>query len=659
MILESARVENYRCIDDSSEFTFRSLTTLVGKNESGKTALLKALYKLNPLVPADGAFSDTEYPRRRWASYRERRHRNPDRVTTTTWQLEAPDLEALAAVLGPDALNSARVVLTKGYDNRLRWQLDIDERRVVAGLVRGAQLEAGELKSLWSVNGVAELLRTLEHVEAPSAGQAALLAQVHERFPHASVEDRAITVLEPRLPKFLYFAEYHRLPAEISINELIRRKALGQLTIVDSVFLALLELANTTPEEIQEIDQFEYLVAELESASQRVTREVLDYWSQDRSLEVDFRCDAARPNDPPPLNSGYVLRMRIRNRRHNVTLSFDERSTGFIWFFSFLVWLTHIRRDRASDYLVLLDEPGLGLHARAQMDLMRFVREQLLPAYQVVYTTHTPFMIDPSHLDGVRTVEDVTSGEQVLGTKVGDRFLSSDPDTLFPIRAALAYDVAKQAVAEPQTLLVDRPSDILYLKWFSRELELQGREHLDPEWRIVPIGGLDSIAPFATLFATQSQRIAVLTDGLMTHPRRLEGLWERGVLQFGRILRPALYLDAEREDAQIEDLLGRALYRELVNGCYELPEPGVLSPDAPAVDGAAASPAPAASSRLLAQVEAHFRSMPPWAPRFDSFGPASFLVENTHELRGSLPDLDSALARFEKLFRDLNSLIVD
>jgi energy-coupling factor transporter ATP-binding protein EcfA2 len=649
MILESVRVENFKCIDDSTEFTTRSLTALVGKNESGKTALLKALYRINPVAPAEGRFADTEYPRRRWSEYRERRQRTPDRVITTVWQLEVPDIEALAAVLGAEPLSSPRVVITKGYDNRLRWQIDIDERRVVANLVRGAQLEQPDLKTLWSVATVGELIRILQQIESPTPAQSALLFDVQQRFPHGAVTECAIGVLEPRLPKFLYFAEYHRLPSETSINDLVRRKASGQLTIVDNVFLALLEMAGTAPEDLQEIDQFEYLVAELEAASHRVSADVLEYWTQDRSLEVDFRCDAARPSDPPPLNTGYVLRMRIRNRRHNVTLGFDERSSGFIWFFSFLVWLSHVRRDQVNDYIILLDEPGLGLHARAQMDMMRFIREQLLPSYQVIYTTHTPFMIDPEYLDGVRTVEDASAGDQVLGTKVGDRFLSTDPDTLFPIRAALAYDVARHAVVTTQTLLVDRPSDVLYLKWFSRELELQGREHLDPDWSLIPIGGLDSIAPFAALFATESQRIVVLTDGLMAHPRRLEGLWERGVLQFGRILRPALYLTVDQEDAQVEDLLGARLYRELVNGCYNLRESGVLSDEADDTFQHAV--------RLVARVESHFKAMPPWAPRFDSFGPASYLFENTAELRGTLPDLDKALTRFEKLFRDLNSFV--
>jgi hypothetical protein len=651
MILETVRVENFKCVDDSTEFTTPSLTTLVGKNEAGKTAVLKALYRLNPVMPAEGLFRETEYPRRRWAGHRERGKRAADRVITTVWRLEAPDIEALVPLVGADGLGSARVVVSKGYDNRLSWQVDIDERRMVTNLVRAGQLDAEEAKACWAVTSVAELMRLLEAVENPTSAQTALLFDLHQRFPHGAVTERVVATLEPRLPKFLYFAEYHRLPSEVAIDDLVRRKADGQMTVMDTVFLALLEMANTTPEDLGDIDQFEYLIAELEAASQRVSRDVLEYWTQDRSLEVDFRCDAARPNDPPPLNTGYVLRMRIRNRRHNVTLGFDERSSGFVWFFSFLVWLSHIRRDTTNDYIILLDEPGLGLHARAQMDMMRFIREQLLPSYQVLYTTHTPFMIDPAHLDGVRTVEDASAGDQVLGTKVGDRFLSTDADTLFPIRAALAYDVAKRSVSGAQVLLVDRPSDVLYLKWFARELERTGREHLDPEWTIVPIGGLDSIAPFATLFATSSQRTVVLTDGLMSHPRRLEGLQERGILQFGRILRPALYLDVDQEDAQIEDLLGRRLYRELVTGCYKLKESGVLADDGDRAGGV--------PTRLVARVDAHFATLPPWAPRFDSFGPASYLLENGPDLRETLPELDIALLRFERLFRDLNSFVAD
>jgi hypothetical protein len=643
MILESARVENFKCIDDSTEFSIRSLTALVGKNESGKTALLKALYRVNPILPVDGTFLETEFPRRRWPEYRQLRGGESDRVVTATWRLEEADLAAVAETVGPDTLTEPLVTVTRGYDNRLRWQVPVDERRVVSNLMRRAGLDADELRGLWAVSTVAELVQAVGGIETPSTAQEELLKDAQARFPDGKPVARITEALERRLPRFLYFAEYHRLPGEVSIDELMRRKAANDLSVVDTIFLALLELAGTTPEALQGIGQFEYLIAELESVSQRITRDVIEYWSQDRSLEVDFRCDAARPHDPPPFNTGYVLRTRIRNRRHNVTLGFDDRSQGFIWFFSFLVWLSHIRRDAGTDYIILLDEPGLGLHARAQMDLMRFIRERLLPTYQVIYTTHSPFMIDSTNLDGLRTVEDVSVGDAVLGTKVGDRALSADPDTLFPIRAAMAYDLSRRVVAGPQTLLVDRPSDVLYLKWFSRELQLLGRAHLSPAWSIVPVGGLNSIAPFVALFAGEAQTIAVLTDGLMTHPHRLDGVWERGILQFGRILRPAFYVDLE--DAQVEDLLGRPLYRELVTGAYGMEESEVL------IDDPEDAP-----RRLIADVEAYFASMPPWAPRFDAFAPASYLYEHTATLRSTLPELGEALDRFEKLFRDLHRL---
>ncbi len=647
MVLESLRIENFKCIDDSTEFSIRALTGLVGKNESGKTAILRALYRLNPVVASDAAFNDIEFPRRRWASYRQTSRTSPARVVTSVWRLDAADLASIDQEIGLDVVTSPQVVVSKGYDNRLTWHVEFDERRLVGNLIRTARFEQGEAHAFWSAATVSELARALQTVENPTPAQAALRSEIGRRFPDGTAMGRISALLSARLPKFLYFAEYHRLPAEVSIDELQRRELSGRLTIVDSVFLALLNLAGSSLDELQSIGHFEHLVAELESVSARISSQVLEYWSQDRHLEVDFRCDAARPLDPPPFNTGYVLRTRIRNRRHNVTLSFDERSSGFIWFFSFLVWLSYLRQDDGHHFVVLLDEPGLSLHARAQLDMMRFIRERLLPAYQVIYSTHSPFMIDVEHIAGIRTVEDLTQGDTVLGTRVGDRVLSSDPDTLFPLRAALSYDVAQAAFVAPRTLLVDQPSDVLYLKWFSRELQLQGRASLDPAWSLVPVGGLDKVAPFAALFGPRDLRIAVLTDGILHDRRRLQGLWENGLLPFGRVLRPSFYV--EHEDAQVEDLLGRRCYRELVHACYGLQQSPVLPEER--ADGA--------PLRVVGEVEQRFALQPDWSPGFDRFAPASFLVENAATLRFSLPDLPAALANFEKLFRDLNRLLAE
>ncbi len=53
------------------------------------------------------------------------------------------------------------------------------------------------------------------------------------------------------------------------------------------------------------------------------------------------------------------------------------RATGFVWFFSFLVLFSQVKKSHGDNILLLLDEPGLSLHAKAQSDLLRYFKEQL------------------------------------------------------------------------------------------------------------------------------------------------------------------------------------------------------------------------------------------------------------------------------------------
>ncbi|MGH7005286.1 MAG: AAA family ATPase, partial [Alphaproteobacteria bacterium] len=52
-----AEISNFQSVRDSGSFTLGDVTCLVGKNESGKTALLQALYRLNPFIEAHGRYS--------------------------------------------------------------------------------------------------------------------------------------------------------------------------------------------------------------------------------------------------------------------------------------------------------------------------------------------------------------------------------------------------------------------------------------------------------------------------------------------------------------------------------------------------------------------------------------------------------------------------
>lgn len=643
MFLRSVRIKNYKCIEDTGVFRLDKVTCLVGKNESGKSAILEALYKLNPVVADEGDYDVIEYPRRRWSLYREKRETDPDIVLETVWELDDSDQEILTEKFGNKALSTKEVTITKGYDNTLNWEISYNEGNILKCVLENSGLYKEEVDALKEISTIEELIAYLEGKSNRSERENLFLENLIKTFPKKTVFSGVKNILQNRLPKFVYFPNYERMRGRVALHDLVNRKNQNKLDLSDRIFLALLDLAGTSIDEINKIGTLEHLYAELEAVSNRITETIFHYWSQNRHLEVEFRLDQGRPGDPPPFNQGFIFQTRIRNSRHGVTVNFEERSTGFIWFFSFLVWFSQLQKYYGKNLLLLLDEPGLSLHGRAQQDLLRYFREQLAPYYQVIYTTHSPFMIDPEALLSVRIVEDVvTSSGEVLGTKVREDVFATESETVFPLQAALGYDITQTLFVGKNVLLVEGPSDFLYLKWFSSELQHQNREGLDRRWVITPSGGIDKIASFVALFGGNEINIAVITDfrsGLKGKIKSLTELYRLiGVFTVNSYLGQA--------EADIEDLLGREFYFALVNRCYNLSDEYTLNPKKEPKN-----------LRVVKEVEEHFRTLPPDFPEFDHYTPAAYLVENGKDLRNELPGLNCALDRFEQLFKDLNKLL--
>jgi hypothetical protein len=366
MLLTKARVRNYRSVEDSGEFSIDRVTCLVGKNESGKTALLQALYKLNPYQGADGKFDiQREYPRRYLADFAERHPNGTAKVIETVWTLESDDVKELAEVIGPEAEKITEIRISKGFgsDSQM-WDVRVDESAVVRHLVT-SQLFAEEAEQLAGVKSIKELTDALGKIAEASERHRALSTKLAQEFGRGTASTAVIDALE--LPHFLYFSQYERMRGQVAVDALIQRKAQGTIDEDDRVFLALCDLAGTTVEGINQLNKFEEVIARFEAASIKISQEIFRYWSQNRHLAVQFRVDMALPGDPPPFNQGRIVRTRIDNRHHMVSVPFDERSTGFVWFFSFIALFSQVKKSHGDDVIILLDEPGLSLHAKAQV----------------------------------------------------------------------------------------------------------------------------------------------------------------------------------------------------------------------------------------------------------------------------------------------------
>jgi hypothetical protein len=647
MILTSARVQQFKCVDDSGTFTIPQVTCLVGKNESGKTALLQALYKLNPHVRDHADFIDLEYPRSKWRPSMKAEDL-PSNALVTTWELEEGDRQALETHFGIDALTEPTITISKGYDNTKRWTISVDEAALAQHVLSNAGLSGPEGNKLRSLNTVQAILSALEGMER-SENQERLFKQLKTTYKRGTASLAFIDLLTGRLPRFLYFNDYYILPGQVSLNALAKRRQNDELTIQDRVFEALLSLAGTSSSEISDITTFDRLRASLEAVSNHLSDEIFEFWSQNAHLEVAFSFDHGRPEDPAPFNTGYVFRTAIRNRRHKSTVSFDERSTGFVWFFSFLVWFSQVRQEYGDNLIILLDEPALNLHARAQADLLRYIDERLAPHFQVLYTTHSPFLIDPNRILDVRTVEDVVEkderGREVLkGTKVGEDVLSVDPDTISPLQAAIGYDITQTLFLGRNTLIVEGPSDLLYLHWFSKRLEDTGRVHLDRRWTVCPVGGIDKVNSFAALFGGNHLNIAVLVDLLRGQKGKVRSLKESSLLRSGAVFTPDMYIEGAAE-ADTEDLIGWPNYRLLVNKCYALAGTDQIDIDAHT------------GGRVVETIERSMAVSGPGIAEFNHYAPAEYLVRNSELFIQEFPDFAAALDRFEAFFRDVNEVL--
>ena len=102
MKLVSVQIKNYKSIEDSNTFTVADITCLAGKNESGKTAILQALRRLNPVEPTERNYDPlTEYPRRR---FHEKEDATKREILITKWELSEDDLAAIREAIGTEAI---------------------------------------------------------------------------------------------------------------------------------------------------------------------------------------------------------------------------------------------------------------------------------------------------------------------------------------------------------------------------------------------------------------------------------------------------------------------------------------------------------------------------------------------------------------------------
>ena len=452
MQLESMRVTNFKCIQDSGHVGFGSRACLLGRNDSGKTALLEALYRLNPALGLEGHFDVAlDYPRAFAADYQEEieeGERSHDNVIEARFLLDDDEIQAVEERWGAGVLVESVLSLSKGYDNVLYIDLSLNEEVAVQALLRDLNLGDEWRAQLGHCVTLDELIECIvkESSKLPDAEtHLEQLRTIAEKGLPVEIYD---SCLEEYVPQFLYFDEYGQLPGEANVDSLQQRVEDEDLSMADRVLLGLLDLANLRMNHLLDADRTEWLNNRLESAANRLTRRLLKYWTQNKHLRLRFDIRAARPGDPEGMREGMNLWARVYDARRQITTGLGSRSRGFVWFVSLVALLKQLE-EFGQPSILLLDEPGQFLHAEAQRDLLNFIEKELEPRFQVLYTAHSPFMVDVDRLDAVLLVEDkglaAEDDEEAerLGTQVSAINGALKQENLLLLQAALGRDIVQ------------------------------------------------------------------------------------------------------------------------------------------------------------------------------------------------------------------------
>lgn len=467
MILKSFRVTEFRSVQDSDWIDAEQVTALIGTNESGKTNILLPLWKLNPAEDGEIDLQD-DLPRDKYHIYRTAETKPI--FISARYILTDEERDALSATAECSSEEFAEIIVSRDFDGNYYWEFPFES-------------EKGE-----------------------------------DATPHEE-NDAIIEYLKSTMPKYVYYSNYGNLDSQIYLPQVLQnigKTGLGAKETAKARTLnTLFKFVNLSPKEITEMgtentSQIDATAKKkkereilLTSAAASFTKSFNEWWKQG-DYTFDFKAD------------GNYFRIWVSDSVRPEPIELESRSTGLQWFFSFyLVFLVESELHHRNAIL-LLDEPGVTLHPLAQKDLFLFF-DNLSQNNQILYTTHSPFMVDSNHLERVRSIYVNAEGKTVASSdlRASERLKGKNqPQSIYPAHAALGLSVSDTLLINCTPILVEGESDQLYLSALKNLLISKGKIAPLKEIVFIPTGGVKGIkATSAILSGANDIKPYVVVDG--------------------------------------------------------------------------------------------------------------------------------------------------
>lgn len=483
MKLKRYIVFDFRSVKNSGWVDCDDVTTLVGVNESGKSNMLLALWKLNPV--RDGEIDILhDMPVDKLGELRN--YAENTKFITAEFILESKDINILSGKYDfKDNFNENNVPIlevSRFYDGKYTMLLNkksIDEYSLLDKANENKETEVDLGKDLLSM-----------------------------------------------MPKFVYYSNYGNLSSRIYLPhavEWLKGNSVSGIEKNDEqirTIRILFDFVNLSPEEILESgrdaidlanlgnyymsnsptkeqiakseDEKEKRSILLQSASNKLTRSFKDWWKQG-NYKFRFMAD------------GDYFTILVSDEKRPAEVDLRLRSTGLQWFLSFYLTFLVESEEAHENAILLLDEAGLTLHPLAQKDLVHFFN-RLASKNQLINTTHSPFIVDTDNMDRCKVVYVNEDGLTEVSSDLRKN-IKNNLSSVYAVHAALGLGVSDVLLQGCQMVVVEGVSDQYYLNAIKNYLISAKEIRPNKDIVFIPSGGVKNIASISSLIGGKNSDI--------------------------------------------------------------------------------------------------------------------------------------------------------
>lgn len=561
-------VENFRSVKNSGEIDLDPyITVIIGKNDSGKTNLLKAIESFKPeyrYVPDDLSYDIM-------MKYEKKEMKAENIPIVKLWfPIEDEDRKKLMEI-HPKMGELSELQIQKDFgDTYLIWSLSLGVEEIVESinseiekvktLLLGHTKGTAWYSSVWGIkyygdndwlkDNIDRILDSIyEKVEFSLYGikDAAVKNEIEQTIERIkALRKRLYRTVFPELwfkklmeivPEFTYISDIQiltdSLPSDKFLDARSNYSTLDKLIrIADFDFIAYAKVPEPVRKRYRETarEKLKDVLGELG----KLTIDV-----QDGSIKV-FIEDKDGNLEPP-----------------------GRKSQGFQWLCSFRINMCFELMRRLTNRVFLFDDIGVHLHASWQRKLMEYL-EKVCANAQVIISTHSPFMIERGKLERLKILE----RDEVKGSIVESKFYVSSFDTLEPVRAAIGAKIGDTLFAGEWTLIVEGNSDRLILEAMSRLCKQRGLCSLETlDLVVLGAGGAQRVPYFAAFLGVEKMKLIVLVDDDGDGRNARDRMIEKGLAEECIVKVSDVGLESTRE-WEIEDLFSEDSYLQAVNRAY-------------------------------------------------------------------------------------------